>query len=93
MYAVPGAITLANASAALAGLHAAIDGGETEIGLAAITGSDSSAVAVFAAAARHADGGGRTLRWTAVPASVRSLARLYGVDVLLGLGAPPGPAD
>ena len=83
MYAVPAAVTMDNASKSLADLCRAIDGGETEIGLQALARSDSSGLAVILAAVRHAQGAGRVLRVSGMPASMQSLARLYGVEGLL----------
>ncbi len=83
MYSFPAPITMGNASASLADCMRAIDGGETEFALDALGRSDSSAVAVLLAAARHAREKGRSLRWTGMSAAVASLAKLYGVDTLL----------
>ena len=83
MYALPAAVTMANASRSLVDLQRAIDGGETEIGLAALAHSDSSAVAVLLAAQRYAGKTGKTLRVTGMPPSLRSLATMYGVDGLI----------
>lgn len=83
MYAVPAAITMDNASRSLGDLRRAIDGGETAVGLEALAHSDSSAVAVVLAALRHARASGKTLRFSGMPASLQSLAKLYGVDGLL----------
>jgi phospholipid transport system transporter-binding protein len=83
MYAVPAAVTMGNASKSLADLRRAIDGGETEVGLQALAHSDSSALAVILAGVRHAQTTGRVLRVSGMPASLQSLARLYGVEGLL----------
>ena len=80
-------ITMDNASANLADSLRAIDGGETEFDLDALGRSDSSAVAVLLAAARHAHTNGKALRLTGMPEAVTSLAALYGVDALLTGGA------
>lgn len=92
MYRIPVAITMVNASSSLAGLVGAIDAGESDVALDALAHSDSSAVAVLVAALRHAQSAGRTLRWSGIPASVASLAKLYGVDAFLG-AAPATPAS
>lgn len=84
MYRIPAPITMANASASLDALVRAIDGGESEVALDALAHSDSSAVAVLLVGLRRAHAAGRTIRFSAAPPSVRSLARLYGVDTLLG---------
>ena len=83
MYSVPAAITMANASKSLADLRRAIDGGETAVGLEALAHSDSSALAVILAAIRYAQGAGKVLRVSGMPASMQSLAKLYGVDGLV----------
>lgn len=87
MYRVPAAITMGSASASLAALNTAIDGGESEIALDAIEHSDSSAVAVILAAMRHAQAAGKTVRFSGLPATSHSLAKLYGVETLIA-----GPA-
>lgn len=86
MYRVPAAITMATASASLAALRSAIDGDESDIALDATAHSDSSAVAVILAAIRHAQRSGRTLRFSGLPASLHSLAKLYGVEPLIDGG-------
>jgi len=48
---------------------------------------DSSAVALLLEARRRAAARGRTLRIDGAPAQLVELARLYGVDELLGLPA------
>lgn len=87
MFNFDGPITMGNAQAALAAVRAAIDGGESAVSLAALGRSDSSAVAVLVAAMRHAKATGRTVAWSDVPGPVAALARLYGVDPLIGLAA------
>ena len=79
--------TMGSASASLAALRTAIDGGESDIALDATGHSDSSAVAVLLAATRHAQEKGRTVRFTGLPASLHSLAKLYGVEALIGAAA------
>ena len=88
MYSFPAPITMGNASASLADCIRAIDGGETEFALDGLGRSDSSAVAVLLAAARHAREKGATtrdrpLRFSGMSEAVASLAKLYGVDALL----------
>jgi len=80
LFRFAGPITMENASANLAACTAAIDAGESELGLDALAHSDSSAVAVIVAARRHAGLAGKTLRVTGVPPAVESLAKLYGVE-------------
>jgi len=83
MYRFNAPITMGNASASLADCVKAIDGGETDLELAALEHSDSSAVAVLLAAARHAGLNGKRLRLVEMPRAVASLAKLYGVDTML----------
>ncbi len=87
MFRFPAPITMGNAAASLADCIVAIDGGETDLALDALGRSDSSAVAVLLAARRHAlevdSMRGKSLRLTGMPAAVKSLAALYGVDALL----------
>ena len=83
MYAVPAAIVMGNASETLVAMCRAIDGGETGIDLAAAAHSDSSAVAVVLAAKRHGQAMGKAVRFSGLPAAMRSLATLYGVEGLV----------
>ena len=83
MYSVPASITMDNASQNLADLRRVVDGGETVVGLEALAHSDSSGLAVILAAIRYAQGAGKSLRVSGMPASMQSLAKLYGVDGLL----------
>ncbi len=83
MQVIPAAITMRTASKGLADLCRAIDGGETEFSAEALAHSDSSAVAVLIAAIRHGRQAGKAIRVTGLPASLHSLARLYGVDGLI----------
>ncbi len=87
MFRFDGPITMGNAQAALVALRRAIDGGESAVSLASLGRSDSSAVAVLVAATRHAESKGGSLAWSDVPDAVASLARLSGVDPLLGTAA------
>jgi phospholipid transport system transporter-binding protein len=75
---------MANAQASLAACTAAIEAGEASLSLDGLAHSDSSAVAVLVAARRSAQQRGRALALTGVPDTVRSLAKLYGVEELVG---------
>jgi phospholipid transport system transporter-binding protein len=77
------AITFQNARAVLEQGMAALAKGEREIDLASIGAADSSAVAVLLAWRRAAQAQGVTLQYRNLPASLRSLADVYGVDGLL----------
>ena len=76
-------LTVNNAKAALeAGLRA-IEAGQAEIDLAQLTVLDSAAVATLLAWQRAAQQCGTALRFKNLPASLLSLAALYGVADLL----------
>ncbi|MEJ7807921.1 MAG: STAS domain-containing protein [Telluria sp.] len=76
-------LTVINATAALDQGLAAIKGGQTVFDLATVKTADSSAVAVLLAWKRAARKSGAALSYVNVPASLQSLAALYGVDALL----------
>jgi phospholipid transport system transporter-binding protein len=78
------ALTFDNAQAALAQGNAAVSAGETEFDLGGVRSADSSALALMLAWQRRAQGQGRSLKFINVPANVDALAKLYGVDGLLG---------
>ncbi|KQY14826.1 NTP-binding protein [Massilia sp. Root133] len=78
------ALTFDNAQAALARGCAAVSAGETEFDLGGVKAADSSALALMLAWQRRAQGLGRSLKFINVPANVDALAKLYGVDGLLG---------
>jgi phospholipid transport system transporter-binding protein len=83
---LPERLTMADARATLARLQpllAAAD--EPVIDASALQDLDSAAVAVLLACQRQAHGGGKTLRVSGAPAKLGQLARLYGVEALLGL--------
>lgn len=84
------AITNANAGELLALGSAAIAKGDFAIDLAAVTEVDTAAIALLLEWQRQAIARGGRLALTGVPADVASLARLYGVDGLLALGAEAG---
>jgi phospholipid transport system transporter-binding protein len=79
-----GALTFGNAKAALEQGAAALAAGATEFDLGGVKAADSSAVALMLAWQRRAQAAGRVLTFVNVPANVDALARLYGVDGLLG---------
>jgi phospholipid transport system transporter-binding protein len=80
------ALTFDNAKAALAQGCAAVAAGETEFDLGGVKAADSSALALMLAWQRRAQAQGRSLKFKNVPANVDALAKLYGVDELLGRG-------
>lgn len=77
------ALTVQNAKAALNQGLAAIKAGQTTFDLGAVKAADSSAVAVLLAWKRAARKAGAALAYVNVPASLQSLAALYGVDAFL----------
>jgi phospholipid transport system transporter-binding protein len=85
-------ITTDNAAALIDAGARAIRGGDATFDLAAVTEVDSSAVALLLAWSREAQAAGATLRLEGLPEDIVSLARLYGVDQLLGLARPDAAA-
>jgi len=78
------ALTFQNAQAALEQGCAALGAGETVFDLGGVRAADSSALALMLAWQRRAQAHGRKLTFINVPANVDALARLYGVDGLIG---------
>jgi phospholipid transport system transporter-binding protein len=83
-------ITNANAGELLVEGAAAIARGDLDFDLGAVTEVDTAAVALLLEWRRQAAARGGKLRLSGVPADVASLAALYGVEELVGLGAPRG---
>ena len=77
------ALTVQNAKAALEQGLAAIKAGQTVFDLGTVQVADSSAVAVLLAWKRAARKAGAALSYVNLPASLQSLAALYGVDAFL----------
>jgi phospholipid transport system transporter-binding protein len=77
------ALTFHNAKAALALGCAAIGAGQTVFDLGSVRQADSSGVAVLLAWKRKAHQAGLALAYVNLPASLQSLATLYGVDAFL----------
>lgn len=76
-------LTLQNAKAALESGLAAIGDGQTVFDLGAIKAADSSAVAVLLAWQRAARKAGVSLTYVNMPASLKGLTSLYGVEDFL----------
>ena len=76
-------LTVINATAALDQGLAAIQAGQTVFDLGTVKTADSSAVAVLLAWKRAARKSGAALSYVNLPASLQSLAALYGVDAFL----------
>lgn len=72
-----------NAAALLAAGIGAIRAGDAEFDLSAVRQVDSSAVALLLAWQREAQAHGARLALSGLPAALRSLAKLYGVDELI----------
>jgi len=79
MLRLAGPVTMQNADAALRAASAAVAAGERELSLAALDGSDSSAIAMLLALRRATP----DLRFVDVPAGMASIAGLYGLDAVL----------
>ena len=62
------------------------------IDASALTQFDSSALAVLLECGRLAAGAGRRIELRNAPPKLRQLARLYGLDALLGVPEVPAPA-
>ena len=78
-----GELTSANAGPVLAAAAALKLPGAGEVDLTDVEGIDSAAVAVLLALKRRAAVEGRPLRFVGIPASLASLAQLYGVEEIL----------
>jgi phospholipid transport system transporter-binding protein len=65
------------------GTAAIVQGHAAVIDLSAVTGSDSSGLALLIEWLSAARGAGRTLRYENIPAQLHQLARLSDVDALL----------
>jgi phospholipid transport system transporter-binding protein len=77
------ALNVQNAKAALGQGLAAIKAAQTVFDLASVLQADSSAVAVLLEWKRAARKAGVALSYVNLPASLTSLATLYGVDAFL----------
>jgi len=78
------ALTFQNAEAALVQGCAALTAGETVFDLGGVRAADSSALSLMLAWQRRARSQGRVVKFINVPANVDALAKLYGVEELLG---------
>lgn len=80
-----GVLTFDDAVAALAGADALPLPASGTVDLAGLAHADSAALAVLLALKRRAAAAGTTLAFESVPASIASLARVYGIDTLVGV--------
>jgi phospholipid transport system transporter-binding protein len=91
--ALPARLTMGEARATLAQLQQALTtvaaGAPLVIDASALAVLDTAAVAVLLDCQRSAHLAGRRLQVQGAPDKLADLARLYGVDGLLGLGSPP----
>lgn len=83
---LPERVTMSEARATLLRLQPLLAvADEPVIDASALQDLDSAAVAVLLDCQRQAHARGKTLRVTGAPAKLGQLARLYGVEALLGL--------
>jgi phospholipid transport system transporter-binding protein len=78
-----GPVTLANVTAILEEGRRHLEEGVLTVDLAEVTEMDSSLLAAMLAWLRDARRRGRELVFTNLPESLRTIARLYGVDSLI----------
>jgi len=84
---VSGAVTLGNVAALLEEGRRYIGEGVQTIDLAEVSEMDSALLALLLAWLREANARQRALEFANLPASLRTIARLYGVDDLLPVKA------
>lgn len=84
---VSGPVTLANVALLLAEGRRHLDEGVRTVDLAEVTEMDSSLLALMLAWLRDAKSRSRELAFANPPESLRTIARLYGVDGLLPVSA------
>jgi phospholipid transport system transporter-binding protein len=80
-----GAVTLGNVAQLLEEGRRHLDEGVDTVDLGEVREMDSAALALLLAWLRDAKSRGRDLAFTNLPASLTTIARLYGVDNLLPL--------
>jgi phospholipid transport system transporter-binding protein len=84
---VSGPVTLDNVATVLEEARRHLEEGVRTVDLGEVTEMDSSLLAAMLAWLRDARARGRALAFTNIPESLRTIARLYGVDGLLPLAA------
>lgn len=96
LIALPAVLTLAEASATLAGLLDAIAADDAPVlDASGLQNLDSSAIAVLLQCRRAAQSKGKALTIVGAPPKLAQLAQLYGVDELVAaqtMAAAPGSA-
>ena len=87
--ALPASVTMHDASAALRSIETALAAGSgpLEIDASALTDVDTAAVALLLQARRLAQASGSAVTLANAPDKLVALARLYGVESLLDVGA------
>lgn len=80
---ISGPVTLANVAAVLDEGRRHLEEGVRTVDLAEVTEMDSSLLALMLAWLREAKSRNRELAFANLPESLRTIARLYGVDGLL----------
>lgn len=78
-----GAVTVDTAGQVLRELQPALERGVNTLDFSGVESADSAAIALIFSAMRQARTAGRTLTCVGVPASIRTLAELYGVSEFL----------
>ena len=79
-----GPVTLANVAAVLEEGRRHVEEGVESVDLGGVTELDSALLALLLAWQREAKGRNRSLVLANAPQALRTIARLYGVDTLLG---------
>ena len=82
--AISGAVTLANVAQVLDEGRRHLEDGVDSVDLAEVTELDSALLALLLAWLREARSRSRELAFANPPQSLRTIARLYGVEELLG---------
>ncbi|HEX4927150.1 MAG TPA: STAS domain-containing protein [Burkholderiales bacterium] len=82
-----GAVTLGNVAALLEEGRRHIDEGVRTVDLGEVNEMDSAALALLLAWLREAKARGHELEFARLPESLRTIARLYGVDELIPIAA------
>jgi phospholipid transport system transporter-binding protein len=80
---ITGAVTVDSVGGLLRELRPRLAGAVTTLEFSAVETADSAALALIFSAMREARQGGRTLACSGLPASLVTLAELYGVSALL----------
>ncbi len=80
---VSGAVTLGNVAALLEEGRRHVDEGVRAVDLGEVTEMDSALLALLLAWLRDAKARGHTLEFVRLPASLQTIAHLYGVDTLI----------